>query len=973
MNRNDPQDAGRDDVDFAAFQQRMVGLLRDAGMAREGHYTRETLMRHALRRLRRLGYTAPELYLQRLEQDPGELRALARDVLAPQSLLFRDPEIYAAISRCLPQLLRESPHAQLWVPACGTGEEVFALAMLAHQAHESLGGDRLPTYRIAGTDTDQLALDSARARHFALIEVERVPESLRSRYLQRQGQEWRVSDDLAAQCLFLEHDLLAEPPFQEVDFICYRNQLSALDLHAQRRVQENLHASLRAGGHLLVGHADVALIHPDLFNPNPLASGCYSPVERRTPDQPFSGRRNTILPEVLESGGIYRELFDRVSLALALVDVDLQVLDVNAAFVRLTGLGGRLIEGHSLLDVIDSPQHQALREAAQALKPQTQFTLDVSLRTTQGPMAGHVAGHAVADNCLFVELLPQSSEEALHQRMQIRRSRVQVAMELLSEGFLITDARGVIIEFNKVAERLTGWSRGEAMNQPHDRVFRLIGPGGTQVRSPIWTSLRENRTVERASSSEFLLGRNGRRLNISMRCAPVPGLDGLPGAILVFEDTTQHSLLAEELAYRSDHDMLTGLLNRDELERRLSAALSAAQQNGVQHLFAYLDLDQFKVINDTLGHTAGDELLREIAALLRARLRPQDALARLGGAEFGVLLSGCEPEQGRRMIEDLLEGVRSFRFSWDARQHAVTLSIGAVRVDASVSSVGRVLSDADAACFAAKDAGRDRVHYVSASTELSRRQGEMSMITRIGHALDRNLFVLHYEDVVRTGAPGEVVYRELLVRMRSEETGRLILPGQFIPAAERYYMMTALDRWVVNTALTALASRPADGILYAVNVSGLSLGDEKFLAYVISRFDALGVAPEQVCFEITETAAISHLTEARRFIERLVNIGCRFALDDFGAGMASFSYLKNLPVSFLKIDGSFIRSMMHSRADYGMVEAINRIGHEMGLKTIAEHVEDLALLEPLHGMGVDWAQGRAVGLGAPLEALLRRS
>lgn len=971
MSRSDPQDYGRVEVDFAAFHQRIAELLRATGVVREGQYTRETLLRHALRRLRRLGCDGPRDYLQRLEQDVDEARALARDVLSPQSLLFRDPEVYAAIARYLPRLLQDVPHAQLWVPGCGGGEDVFLLAMLAHEAHTAASADRPPLYSVAGTDTDRIALEGARARHFPEAEVERIPEALRVRYLLRDSTQCRVTEALAAQCLFLEHDLLIEPLFREVDFICYRNLLPGLDLPSQRRVLENLHAALRPRGLLLVGHADIALMHPDLFRPEPMASGFYAPIERRAPDQPPSGRRLTVLPEALESGGIYRELYQRLSLAVALVDPELQVLGVNPAFVRLTGLGPRLIEGHSLLDVIDAPGHEALRAAALAVQPQTQFTLDLMLRTTQGPMAGHVAGYPVAGGCLFMELLPESSQEAIHQRMQIRRSRVQVAMELLSEGFLVTDAHGMIIEFNKVAERLTGWSRAEAMNQPHDRVFRLIGAGGTQVRSPIWTCLRENRTVERTSNSEFLLGRSGRRLSISMRCAPAPGLDGLPGAILVFEDTTQHNLLAEELAYRSDHDMLTGLLNRDELERRLSTALADAQQAGGQYLFAYLDLDQFKVINDTLGHTAGDELLRELAALLRARLRPQDALARLGGDEFGVLLSPCGPEQGRLIIEGLLEGVRGFRFHWDAQQHAVTLSVGAVLIDASASSVGRVLSEADSACFAAKDAGRDRVHYVSASEEISRRQGEMSMITRISRALDRNLFVLHCEDVVRTAAPGEVVYRELLVRMQNEDTGLLLPPGQFIPAAERYFMMSALDRWVVNAALSGLAGRPADGIIYALNISGLSLGDEKFLNYVVSRFDALGVAPEQICFEITETAAISHLTEARRFIERLGNIGCRFALDDFGAGMASFSYLKNLPVSFLKIDGSFVRSMLQSRVDYGMVEAINRIGHDMGLKTIAEHVEDTALLEPLHAMGVDWAQGWAVGRGQPFAELLR--
>jgi diguanylate cyclase (GGDEF)-like protein/PAS domain S-box-containing protein len=537
----------------------------------------------------------------------------------------------------------------------------------------------------------------------------------------------------------------------------------------------------------------------------------------------------------------------------------------------------------------------------------------------------------------------------------------------MREGLIETDEHGLVVGMNERAEELTGWPRIRALGQAHDRVLRLVAPTEGASRNPLRLCLQGG--AARISSEHQSLSRDGRRLNLRCSAGALLRSDGgISGAVVVFEDCTRMNLLSEELAYRSAHDPVTGLLNRDEFERRVTRALARSRSGGAEHLLGYLDLDQFKVVNDVHGHFAGDEMLRQIASVFRAALRPDVALARLGGDEFGVLLEDTGLEGGMPQLEGLLEAARLNRFVWEGQSFSTTASMGVVTINARTPDTSRVLSLADAACFAAKEDGRNRVHLAEDDDATARRYSQMSMVARINRALDENQFSLYYEDVVCADAPGKVVYRELLLRIRSD-SGEMQPPAEFIAAAERYYMMSALDRWVVNAALDGIAFRN-DGVIYAINISGLSLGDRRFHDYVVERIRDSGVEPSQLCFEITETAAITHLSEARAFIERLAETGCRFALDDFGSGMASFSYLRNLPVHFVKIDGSFVRSMLANPLDRGMVEAINRIGHDMGLKTIAEHVEDEGLVEALRGIGVDWIQGHAISKARPFDELI---
>ena len=418
------------------------------------------------------------------------------------------------------------------------------------------------------------------------------------------------------------------------------------------------------------------------------------------------------------------------------------------------------------------------------------------------------------------------------------------------------------------------------------------------------------------------------------------------------------------LSHQATHDTLTGLVNRAEFERRLAHLLASASRHN-PHALLYLDLDQFKVVNDTCGHVAGDDLLRQISALLRTKLRARDTLARLGGDEFGVLLDHCPVAEAKRVADSLRELLRAFRFGWQDKSFTIGVSIGLVPLAAAGETLSSVFSAADAACYAAKETGRNRVHLYQADDRmLAQRDGEMRWIPRIEQALSEGRFRLYYQPIQAFG-PWAIRHGEILLRMVDEQ-GRIVLPGAFIPAAERYGLMLTIDQWVVSKSLEALKIIADDAGVFTINISGQSLGAAEFLEFVTDRIKETRVTPDKLCFEITETAAVSELGHVLRFINTLKGVGCRFALDDFGTGLSSFSYLKTLPVDYLKIDGAFIRELAADDIDRAMVEAVNRIGHRMGLSTIAEGVESEAIARKVEEIGVDYGQGYGLAKPQPL-------
>jgi diguanylate cyclase (GGDEF)-like protein len=435
-----------------------------------------------------------------------------------------------------------------------------------------------------------------------------------------------------------------------------------------------------------------------------------------------------------------------------------------------------------------------------------------------------------------------------------------------------------------------------------------------------------------------------------------------------------NTLLQEEVGQRSweaTHDVLTGLVNRREFESLVEVSVASARHAGKHHVVCYMDLDQFKVVNDTCGHAAGDDLLKELAGLLQSRIRESDTLARLGGDEFGLLLEGCSLERAQFIAADLLAAVGDFRFNRDAKMFTLGVSIGLAPVTGDSSSSAEAMSMADTACYWAKEQGRNRVCvYHTGDSDMAARRREMGWIARINLALAQDRFTLYHQRYLPlNAAAGTCQHLEVLLRMIDEE-GNLVQPGSFLPAAERYNLMPAIDRWVIDSALRFIGALPASAHhlqTCCINLSGSSLTDEHLLQYIQGKLREYEVSPRRVCFEITETATIANMNRALRLIGELRARGCRFALDDFGTGLASFAYLKHLPVDFLKIDGTFVKNIARDPVNLAIVKATNEIGHALGIKTIAEYVEDIETLEALRQLGVDYGQGFGIARPMPLE------
>jgi len=540
---------------------------------------------------------------------------------------------------------------------------------------------------------------------------------------------------------------------------------------------------------------------------------------------------------------------------------------------------------------------------------------------------------------------------------------LQATLASIGDGVIRTDAEGRIDSMNPVAEQLTGWIAEEALGRPVTEIFQVVDEvTRTPLPDPVRQCLEQDRIVV-SPGHALLLGAEGQEYSVRDSAAPIRDRHGeVIGAVVVFKDVTQLRGMEREMIYLASHDALTGLLNRREFEVRLRRALRTARAEQRLHVLLYLDLDEFKAINDTCGHLVGDEMLKQITALLRSRVRRSDTLARLGGDEFGVLLEDCPLDDAREIAEDVRRSVREFRFRWRDQMFSVGASIGFVAIDGDSGDLAQVVGAADAACYVAKEGGKNRVHeHELDDTTIAERYGEMQWIHRIHSAFEDRRFRLYYQLVQPlSGSAGRELLCEVFLRMLDPD-GKVVSPSAFIAAAERYKLIGSLDRWVTRTAFRALAevqrrevSRP---VLFAVNISAQALAEDGFLDHVGKELEQSGVDPRRVCFEITETAAISKLDSAMRFISGLKSRGCRFVLDDFGSGLSSFSYLRDLQVDYLKIDGEFVQNMLDDRVKRAMVESINQVGHALGIQTIAEWVENRPTLEVLKALGVDYAQG----------------
>jgi Amt family ammonium transporter len=565
----------------------------------------------------------------------------------------------------------------------------------------------------------------------------------------------------------------------------------------------------------------------------------------------------------------------------------------------------------------------------------------------------------------------KQAQEALHQEKEL----ALVTLQSIGDGVITTDDTGLIQYINPTAERLLGINAQSAGNSHYRDVLKLVDEATGESLEDLVRICLTLEHGEAHADEGLLLQADGTRYHLKVTTAPMRDHYGhVVGAVLVLHDITEVMGMARQLSYQASHDTLTGLYNRRVFEQRVEEAIRSAQSGSETHAVLYLDLDQFKVVNDTCGHHAGDELLLQVSQLMLTRVRETDVLARLGGDEFGVLLEHCPLGKAEMIADGIRLALRDFRFAWDDKAFEIGVSIGVVPIAADSGNLAYVLAAADAACYVAKDSGRNRLHvYQPDDDAVLQRHGEMQWVHRLSSAFDSGSFQLYAQPIAHVAGDRVVSHYEILVRML-DEGGRIVPPGAFIPAAERYNLMPMIDRWVIRHTLEMLRDAQGDlafpPVECAINLSGQSLTDDRFLEYVVDLFDETGIPCESISFEVTETAAVANLSRATRFISILRGMGCSFALDDFGAGLSSFGYLKNLPVDYLKIDGAFVRDMVRDQVDRAMVESINEIGHIMGLKTIGEYAEDERALLALEKAGVDFAQGHAIAPPQPFSIVL---
>ncbi|AXA54985.1 EAL domain-containing protein [Pseudomonas thivervalensis] len=550
--------------------------------------------------------------------------------------------------------------------------------------------------------------------------------------------------------------------------------------------------------------------------------------------------------------------------------------------------------------------------------------------------------------------------------LQMEKERAQITLQSIGDGVITTDVEGAIAYMNPAAEAMTHWKAEHATGLPLAALFNLLDDNAQTEGLTLIEHILSGRLSGASEHSKLIQRLDGSTVSVTLVGAPIRHAGKVSGAVLVLHDMTQERQYIANLSWQATHDALTGLANRREFEYRLEQALHNLTRQVGRHALMFLDLDQFKLVNDTCGHAAGDELLRHICALLQSGLRENDTLARLGGDEFGILLENCSPEAAEKIADGLRQTVQNLHFVWKGRPFVTTVSIGLVHIAQTPTTLEASLRAADMACYMAKEKGRNRVQvYHADDSELSLRFGEMAWVQRLHMALEENRFCLYAQEIAALG-PGDHGggHIEILLRLH-DEAGRMILPDSFIPAAERYGLMTSLDRWVVENVFKIIRqclneSRQGPMAMCAINLSGTTIGDQAFLDFLRKQFAAYSIPPEMICFEITETSAISNLGSAIRFINELKSLGCYFSLDDFCAGMSSFAYLKHLPVDFLKIDGSFVKDMLDDPINRAMVEVINHIGHVMGKRTIAEFVETAQIEQALLEIGVDYAQGYVI-------------
>lgn len=668
--------------------------------------------------------------------------------------------------------------------------------------------------------------------------------------------------------------------------------------------------------------------------------------------------------ELVDMRDRYTELYDHAPIGYITTDAHGIMSQANLTFCEmLEAPRASLVKRRFSEFIAEDSQEEYYKNRRTVLATNAQQSCDLRLHTPTGrELWVRIDSIGVENpNAECIQIRSVISDITRHRKVEQDIRKLSRALEYCSSAVIITDLNGNIEYVNPKFSDITGYSKEEAIGE-NPRILQSTETPDL-LQDEMWDMVAagedwRGETHNRKKDGSFYRARDS-----------ISGVKDPSGTITHFidiqDDVTHEFELSERLSYQATHDTLTGLINRHEFERRAERLLSTIPQDTQEHALCFLDLDQFKVINDTCGHPAGDELLRQIGRVLQAAVRHRDTLGRLGGDEFGVLMEHCTLKQAYRVAMAIKQAIHDYQFYWEGQSFRLGASIGLVGISEESKSLTELLKQADAACYMAKDLGRNRIHvFHLEDTELAMRHGEMQWVARIHQALEQDQFCFYAQPILAFDSMIARHY-ELLLRMLDKQ-GNAIPPGAFLPAAERYDLMGSLDRWVIKNAFSLLAThadflRQTDFV--SINLSGQSLTNDDFLDFIIEQLQASGIAPYKICFEITETTAISNLTAAKEFISTLRNLGCRFALDDFGSGLSSFGYLKNLPLDYLKIDGMFVKDIVDDPIDHAMVKSINEIGQLMGMKTIAEFVENDEIKGMLKVIGIDYAQG--LGIGKP--------
>ncbi|MFG6462035.1 EAL domain-containing protein [Roseateles sp. DXS20W] len=567
-----------------------------------------------------------------------------------------------------------------------------------------------------------------------------------------------------------------------------------------------------------------------------------------------------------------------------------------------------------------------------------------------------------------------TQRRALHTELADQHELLKVTLQSIGDAVITTDRDGRVTWLNPVAERMTGWINAEAIGQPVGIVFHIVNEETREpTENPVATCLDQGKVAGLANHT-VLISRQGEEFGIEDSAAPIRSEGGeILGVVLVFHDVTEQRRLSGEMTFRATHDALTGLVNRAEFESRLRRVLNKAHEDRSEHALMYLDLDQFKLVNDACGHSVGDQLLQQVSKLLAESVRARDTLARLGGDEFAVILEHCSADQAQRVAQQICERMDDFRFVHDGKRFRIGASVGLVPLDHRWGTAAAVMQAADTSCYAAKEAGRNRVHaWFDTDAAMRARHGEMQWASRIEQALDENLFVLYAQRITSLGDPESGVHAEVLLRMQDSD-GNVVMPGAFLPAAERFHLASRVDRWVLKAVIDYLH---VPGVISSVsslnvNLSGQSIGDRAFHRQALEMLEGAGEAIcRSLCLEITETAAVTNMADAAVFIQQVRALGIKVALDDFGAGASSFGYLKSLPVDYIKIDGQFIRDVVDDPLDEAAVRCFVDVARVVGVKTVAEFVDRPAVKDMIRAIGVDFAQGYLLHRPQALAALV---